>query len=621
MKADIAARPDARDALTGFLASEIYGPKGGPDEVIGEKPTQRYLAGVLYPRGLTTDAAFEDGDVEGEDTGSIGEELPDDPVTLANQWMPSSAGMSFYLASGNELLCSAWGAGYVPVKSAGGKAAAEPPSGTEEGDGQDSLRSSKRKGGWLRTPLATADEPETVPISAPADEEKTTRSPVFAGKATIHCLWRPMGDGYLVTVTLVNNAEQSREEQPDPELCLFQIGMTCCAGNGTIGLYPSASRTSRDHEEEELRLLHRRERIYAVGHGCAASWDADPQACTADAVSIDFLPVHDLPGIVQKTMEGAPALDAALLSSASTDWDEIDRSMRDVVGAYEAWLGELIGEHPDIPSDLVPARDRLLEGIARACGRMREGIELLADDAVVRRAFQLANRAMLMQRRHSESDLGGERRKRDSVPYAEPAYDSARFVWWPFQLAFMLLVLPSLADETSGQRETVDLLWFPTGGGKTEAYLGLAAFAIFLRRLRDPRRGSGTAVLTRYTLRLLTSQQFQRTAAVLCACESIRRRMADVLGDEPITLGLWIGGGAVTEQPAGRQGRLRRPQEPDGAREHLPARAVPVVRHRDRPRRPGTRTPAPTALRRRPRHSASTVRPKPAHSTKACRSA
>ena len=220
----------------------------------------------------------------------------------------------------------------------------------------------------------------------------------------------------------------------------------------------------------------------------------------------------------------------------------IDRSMRAIVGEYQTWLGSLPAQHTDIPPELEPARDRLLGRVTEACDRMRQGMDLLAEDAVVREAFRLANRAIFMQRRHSEADMGGERRKRDGVSFRQPDYaKETKFTWYPFQLAFMLLVLPSLVDEDSGYREMVDLLWFPTGGGKTEAYLGLAAFTIFYRRLVNGERGAGTAVFTRYTLRLLTSQQFQRTATVVCACEAIRRTNQDRLGDSRITLGLWVG--------------------------------------------------------------------------------
>ncbi len=90
------------------------------------------------------------------------------------------------------------------------------------------------------------------------------------------------------------------------------------------------------------------------------------------------------------------------------------------------------------------------------------------------------------------------------------------------------------------------MLWFPTGGGKTEAYLGLTAFTLAMRRLqpawggRDPH--AGLAVLMRYTLRLLTIQQFQRAATLICACEVLRQADRTTWGDEPFRIGLWVGG-------------------------------------------------------------------------------
>src|SRR5690606_9280404 len=118
--------------------------------------------------------------------------------------------------------------------------------------------------------------------------------------------------------------------------------------------------------------------------------------------------------------------------------------------------------------------------------------------------------------------------------------------WRTFQLAFILLNLPALTDPTHAERgKLVDLLWFPTGGGKTEAYLGVAAYTMAIRRLQgmvgDRSGHAGVAVLMRYTLRLLTLQQFQRATALLCACEMIRREDPAKWGSEPFRIGLWVG--------------------------------------------------------------------------------
>ena len=132
----------------------------------------------------------------------------------------------------------------------------------------------------------------------------------------------------------------------------------------------------------------------------------------------------------------------------------------------------------------------------------------------------------------------------DELPGSYKPNDPTKGKWRAFQLAFILMNLQSISPENGGSdhsdRELVDLMWFPTGGGKTEAYLGLAACDIFLRRLTRPTNG-GCTVLMRYTLRLLTSQQFQRSSSMICACEIIRRENHEILGEEQISIGMWVG--------------------------------------------------------------------------------
>jgi hypothetical protein len=172
---------------------------------------------------------------------------------------------------------------------------------------------------------------------------------------------------------------------------------------------------------------------------------------------------------------------------------------------------------------------------------MTSGIRLLERDPLALEALRLANRAMAMQIVHQAPDLAGMRHARSRSLQLPSEYVTGRS-WYPFQLAFFLLVAESVAEPDSDHRPTVDLLWFPTGGGKTEAYLLVSAFAILLRRLRDPSsRSAGTTVITRYTLRLLTTQQFQRTATLVCALELLRQGNPERLGREQIDIGIWVG--------------------------------------------------------------------------------
>ena len=171
---------------------------------------------------------------------------------------------------------------------------------------------------------------------------------------------------------------------------------------------------------------------------------------------------------------------------------------------------------------------RITARMEEAEERMRDGVALLARDRDAALAFRLANRAMLRQMEHF-------RGRRD-----------AGWSWRPFQLGFLLASIASTASEDDPDRETLDLIWFQTGGGKTEAYLGLIAFLLVWRRLRYGRSGGGTACFMRYTLRLLTRQQFERAARLICALELIRRqdsRSARRLGDEPFSVGIWVGSG------------------------------------------------------------------------------
>lgn len=203
-----------------------------------------------------------------------------------------------------------------------------------------------------------------------------------------------------------------------------------------------------------------------------------------------------------------------------------DEDFESLSSGYASWVASQQGNILSLPTDDRAAASRMVERMNTAVSRMRVGLHLLGDNAQARLAFALANRAMVEQMRQHDRLQG--------KPRADHAYR-----WRPFQLAFLLTTLESTANEDSEFRDTVDLIWFPTGGGKTEAYLGLIAFQITLRRLRHSDTGGGTAILMRYTLRLLTRDQFIRATRLICAFELIRRQRND-LGSAPITIGMWV---------------------------------------------------------------------------------
>lgn len=207
---------------------------------------------------------------------------------------------------------------------------------------------------------------------------------------------------------------------------------------------------------------------------------------------------------------------------------------------YRTWIAAQ--RDAPIASPYAEKVAQLLNDANRACDRIEAGLQAL-NDATILEAFQIANRAIEVARRRQLSQDRG----------APPdSFDPPE--WRPFQLAFILLNLVSIAQPDHHDREIVDLLFFPTGGGKTEAYLGLAAFTLVLRRLKHPGiQSSGMSVLMRYTLRLLTLDQLERAARLICALELERQKDPAKLGQLPFEIGLWVGQSA-TPNKMGKRG-------------------------------------------------------------------
>jgi len=323
-----------------------------------------------------------------------------------------------------------------------------------------------------------------------------------------------------------------------------------------------------DEEEKSLQLLYRSKKIYGTGHGTSVIWNIDERG--KGIIENEFFPVEEIPQI---DFDADVTVDKQGLSMKYlSDLNLIDFSaktiaMKTLLDSYEAWINEIecSCNNPDIiRKELCPKAKEHIENCRKSLCRMRKGLTILQGNEHARNSFLLANRSMFMQRVHlklqAKDKYPGDENLQQLLLDLNYFDEPDDYFWRPFQLAFLLMSIESVVDETCSERDIVDLIWFPTGGGKTEAYLGLTAFTIFYRRFAYENSG-GTTVIMRYTLRLLAAQQFVRAATLICACEFIRKQYNKKskfnyptynLGNEAMTIGLWIGSDHTPNKNTGR---------------------------------------------------------------------
>ena len=510
---------EPRERLISWVRTQLIGP---PDPVedsldlIGVLPTERFPCGALYPispAGEGIDPASDDRN-EDDTLPDLAGETKEEPAIVRRYIPPSSLGFSFFIKGENirfQVLCSA-----VQYER------------TERDERE------RFKNDWTRKQLTSeaqsAENFENVVCPSKKSRQSFTK---LDGNARVDVEWRRLADGWIVTISLCNSNEISNNEQTArdfvterAEKTLFEAALRCVIDAGEVGAYPRVDRSLLDEEEQEIELQYADRHVYAIGHGCAAEWKAVDNKVIE--IYSDTMPTVEVPQMTADTgAQGDSVLSIARLSRIHDLYADLQPKLAVFVDGYATWVYDQEHSISNRSADDHAAAERIVKRMHEAVSRMRTGLDLLNKDAQVRLAFSLANRAMLDQMCQHDQLQGR--------PRADDAYR-----WRPFQLAFLLTTLESAANQESDFRDTLDLIWFPTGGGKTEAYLGLIAFQIALRRLRHPDTGGGTAVLMRYTLRLLARDQFIRATRLICALELIRRERND-LGTEPITVGMWVG--------------------------------------------------------------------------------
>ncbi|MFF3097966.1 helicase-related protein [Streptomyces cyaneofuscatus] len=538
-----AAHYALREELVAQLRRDLLGP-GSADEILTQDPPiTAYPIGVLFPQPSDHESERLLGEDAAENEGldapplvrrgrDIEEALPDLGAAHVGDRRPSSMGLTFAVDPGisPRLVVRIEAAAYDPIDMEGRPVTAER---------AEARAVSDRKERWLRRELSVS--PATVDVTTPRRYQEDE----LHDDVTLHVVVRPpapTSGTVTVTVTLINTQRVGKYALQDA-YAVYQPRVTVTTESGAPGVVDRPSeRRVIDPEVATSRLLHRHAPTFAIGHGCSANWDWTPPPIGAPnieraaiaTVRTEFVPTHDV-----LLTDSNPDIDDSALSMedlATRPASEVLSALNDLMAGYAEWI-----DHKEVEatafrgtSHETPARAQI-EHCRTALARMRRGIQVLDANSEAMRAFRLANRAMAEQRARSEWVKKG----REGTP------DTAAGRWRPFQISFMLLCIEGIVDPDHGDRRIADLLWFPTGGGKTEAYLGLIAFTTFLRRMRLKELGGGVTVLMRYTLRLLTLQQFERAASLICAMERIRLGDERALGTETISIGMWVGQSAT----------------------------------------------------------------------------
>lgn len=507
---------EMRDSLYWAVYEQFVGPKNeeSKEAIKWQNPKRKYSAGILYPGAsqsgsIREDEDFTTGDIV-DSTSRMADSLSDyeEPVALSNADYQSAISMSICVDPSRQFDAFIHAAKYKRSL-----------------DGEGVPTYTRIPGSYALSDIPVPKE-TSLPQLLPVDGENLFLMVIKRHSFQEECA--------VVTVALVNKKSVADPHSCEVADCYFQCSVELSTRDEFLPL-PKNETNIRllTDEERSSKLIYSDIPNFAIGHGCATDWDD-----SGDRVSriwTSTIPVAE----VRPTLPVVPELpedsfDMFVLGDAS-QWANAASSLKSLSAEYEKWINEKRAESEELPSwKKVAAADNLSQ-CDYCLRRMKKGIELIECDQTARMAFQLTNQAMLSQYLHYSVV------SKEKTILREPA-KGIRF-WRPFQIAFILMNIESAIDPESVDRNVLDLIWFPTGGGKTEAYLGLSAFILLYERLCKE-ECMGTSIIMRYTLRLLSSQQFARASTLICALEMMRRSNSELLGANRFTVGFWAGGAA-----------------------------------------------------------------------------
>ena len=617
---------DLRMNMVEELMKEVQGPRFGVNEVIAFDPWNEYMSGIVIPESWEENKDFSaaspdtEGIVEIED--SVGEDSSGDGYinssfsssVLDPRSMIKSFGVSFTIKDPNPKLeiCATWGRYFESMNSekafwvdgveVENKKDEEEDEKKYEEKGQYKEREIKeiwkrysfgeiieielderklKEDETLKKTLPNKNELVVCKLLKNYETEKEIENKEEDGFVKIYIKRLKMEeDLYTISVYMINNLnyEQKKEDyHADIDKCLFQpsIRIICDKKIETQNI------KMLNETEEELDFLYRKNPTIAVGHMCSAIWDKidycnkvnleqlwpdyslrlknnpNYEKFLTPDLRTEFMPLYPvtLPNFDLEENDNLTSDDFKAEDLANKSPEEIYNTLIKLHDLYKKWIyendAEIDGDE-ELEENYETIAKKMICDEKTALLRIKKGIELIRDNDLVYTSFAFANKTISLQNKWNQEVKNIEKKDKEIK----------EFKWRPFQIAFFLMNLEDIYDENSNNKETLDLLWIPTGGGKTEAYLGIMAYSIALRRLKayqNNETGAGTSIISRYTLRLLTVQQFRRTLKMITAAEYLRvgkceghigwrPKYSNVKGDwiygsTRFSTGLWVGGG------------------------------------------------------------------------------
>lgn len=542
-----------RNELLEALQLDLIGPNNNhpfAHELLPQSPQRWYLSGFLVPMDapeeqrtdLAANDELEDG---GADADGLDDGAPPDRAS-SKSFFPSSMGLSVLVAPDVDELkvIVQWG-DYIferteVAEGEDDQDASDDETGYGEGDEHGGGSKPKEVRGFRRDPreeivhVLPLPDPDQEPCYYDVPNSRGLKVAVTV--RTIHDDSGRLEPGTKsVSIFLVNQRDPIEDKAY--RTFAFQARLIVGCPKPFVprpDLRGGEGYSITDEWDDDVADVQYRDVFeYAVGHGVSAE-AIDPDGPCHEVRTI-WIPTAEVERVAPATKDEVGDVELSMEAlSQLQDGNDAANKLMPIVRRYREWIGTQTTAIQSLTAKRRTTAEEMLENARTAADRIEAGISALTDPQHLE-AFCLANKVMARAARQRFAQITGKAPKDVDEPK-----------WRPFQLAFVLLSLRGMVNPTHSDREIVDLLFFPTGGGKTEAYLGLAAFTLVLRRLRHPGiRSAGMSILMRYTLRLLTLDQLGRAAALICALELERKSDPEKFGEWPFEIGLWVGSAAT----------------------------------------------------------------------------